>query len=123
MKIETLVFDNLKKIIPAEASKTILFANVTDTSYELFFYCALADGEFHQCYTLAEKGILDSYLLDVTFAKIAEQIRADKKYKTDSTNVFTFTVDKQGVRVTVDYYSKGIKTYKINKDWKGKYII
>ena len=39
MKIETLVFDNLKKMIPADASKTILFAGVADTNYELFFYC------------------------------------------------------------------------------------
>ena len=123
MKIETLVFDSLKKIIPQNAAKTVLFASVTETSYELFFYCLFEDGVFRQCYTLAEDGILDSYLLDMTFTKIAEQIRADKKYKSDSKNVFTFTVDERGVRLTVDYYSEEARTYKIKKDWKEKYII
>lgn len=122
MKIETMVFDNLKKIIPADASKTILFANVTDTSYELFFYCALADGELHQCYTLAENGILDSHLLDLSFSKIALQIRLDKKYKADSNNIFTFIVDNGGVRLDVEYCDRNAKMYKVKKDWKAKYL-
>lgn len=123
MKIETLVFDSLKEIIPRDASKTILFANVTDTSYELFFYCLFKDGVFKQCYTLAGDGILDSHLLDVCFSKIAEQIRADKKYRSDSKNVFTFTVDEQGVYLDVDYYSEDARTYTIKKDWQERYII
>lgn len=123
MKIETMVFDNLKKIIPTSASKTILFANVTDTSYELFFYCALADGEMHQCYTLAENGILDSHLLDLSFSKIALQIRSDKKYKAGNNNVFTFVVDNSGVHLDVEYYEKDAKMYKLKKAWKEKYII
>ena len=123
MKIETLVFDSLKKIIPQDASKTVLFANVTDTSYELFFYSLFDDGIFKQCYTLVEDGILDAHLLDMTFAKIAEQIRADKKYQPDSKNVFTFTVDERGVCLNVDYYSEDARMYKIKKDWQEKYII
>lgn len=122
MKIETLVFDNLKKVIPKNASKTILYANVTDSSYELFFYCLFEDGIFKQCYTLAEDGILDSHLLDITFAKIAEQIRTDKKYKANNYNVFTVTVDNDGVRLDVDCYSKDAKMYKIKKGWKEKYL-
>lgn len=118
-----MVFDSLKRIIPKDASKTVLFANVTDTSYELFFYSSVEGGIFKQCYTLAEDGILDAHLLDMTFAKIAEQIRADKKYKSDSRNVFTFTVDERGVCLTVDYYSEDARIYKIKKDWKKKYII
>ena len=123
MKLETLVFDSLRKIIPQDASKTVLFANVTDTSYELFFYSLFDDGIFKQCYTLAENGILDSHMLDVCFSKIAEQIRADKEYRPDSKNVFTFIVDDRGVCLNVDYYSKNARIYKIKKDWKEKYIV
>ena len=123
MKIETLVFDSLRKIIPKDASKTILFANVTDTSYELFFYSLFDDGIFKQCYTLAEDGILDAHLLDMTFAEIAEQIRTDKKYKSDSKNIFTFIVDENGICLKVDHYSADARIYKIKKDWKEKYII
>jgi len=122
LKIETLVFDSLRKIIPQDASKTILFANVTDTSYELFFYSLFDDGIFKQCYTLAEDGILDAHLLDMTFAKIAEQIRADKKYKANSNNLFTFTVDGHGIVLDVDCYGADAKLYKIKKEWKAKYI-
>lgn len=123
LRIETLVFDSLKKIIPQDVSKTILFANVTDTSYEVFFYSSFKDGAFKQCYTLAEDGIIDAHLLDVCFSKIAEQIRADKKYRPDSTNVFTFTVDERSVCLNVDYYSEGARMYKIKKDWQEKYTM
>lgn len=123
MKLETLVFDSLKKIIPKDATKTVLFASVMDTRYELFFYCLFEDGAFKQCYTLAEDGILDSHLLDITFAKIVEQIKSDKKYKADNCNVFTVTVDNNSVLMDVDYYSKNAKVYKIKKEWKEKYLI
>ena len=123
MKIETLVFDNLKKMIPADASKTILFANVADTSYELFFYCMLADGEFHQCYTLAENGVLDSHLLDLCFSEIASQIKSDEKYRAGSNNVFTFVADHSGVHLDVEYYERNARMYKIKKDWKAKYLV
>lgn len=122
MKIETLVFDNLRKIIPQDASKTILFANVTDTSYEVFFYSLFDDGIFKQCYALAEDGILDAHLLDMVFAKIVEQIRADKKYKANNNNLFTFMVDGHGISLDVDYYGIDAKLYKIKKEWKAKYI-
>ena len=123
MKIETLVFDKLKKMIPADASKTILFANVADTSYELFFYCMLADGEFHQCYTLAENGVLDSHLLDLCFSEIASQIKSDKTYWACSIYVFNFLADPDGVYLDVEYYEKNAKMYKVKKDWKEKYLI
>lgn len=122
MKIETLVFDSLRKVIPQDATKTILFASVTDTSYELFFYSSFDNDIFKQCYTLAEDGILDVHLLDMTFAKIAEQIRADKKYKANSNNVFTFMVDGHGIGLDVDCYGVDAKLYKIKKEWKAKYI-
>lgn len=123
MKIETLMFDTLKKLIPEGTSKTILFANVEETSYEVFFYCAFSDGKFHQCYTMAEKGVIDAYLLDLSFSKIAENIRSDKKYKEDKSNVYTFVVDNTGVHLDVEYYEKDANQYKIIKMWKEKYII
>lgn len=122
MKIETLVFDGLKKIIPQDAVKTVLFASVTETSYEVFFYCLFKDGVYRQCYTLAEDGILDSHLLDMTFSKIAEQIRADKKYSASCYNVFTITVDNKGVRLDVDCHNKDVKAYRIKKEWQEKYL-
>lgn len=122
MKIETLVFDNLKKVLPKEATKTILYAFVEDTSYELYFYCVMGDGKLHQCYSLAENGILDSYTLDQTFAMIASQIKSDKKYKVGSNNIFTFVIDNCGVQLDVNYYEKGSKVFKIKKQWSEKYL-
>ena len=36
MKPETLIFDKVRSIIPDGSSKTVFFASVTETSYEVF---------------------------------------------------------------------------------------
>lgn len=122
MKLETLVYDKLKRAIPEEASKTVVYADVCLTSYEIFFYCLLPGSGYGQCYELAEKGVLDAYLLDEAFAETAEVLKADKNYRADSRTLFTFVIDARGVKVTTEYYGKEVGVYRIKKEWKEKYL-
>lgn len=122
MKLETVVFDKIKKVLPETSTKTVLFANVSDTSYEIFFYSLWGQGEYRQCYELAENGILDAYLLDEVFAGISESIRADCHFRQDSINVFTFILQSDEVKMDVDYYDKSTKIYQVKKEWREKYL-
>ena len=48
MKAETLIYEKVRTIIPIGSEKTVFFASVTETSYEMFFY-AFLDGKPKQC--------------------------------------------------------------------------
>ena len=73
MKPETLIYDKVRQIIPKGSSKTVFFASVTETSYEVFFY-AYIDGNPVQCFELAEQELLDENELDTVFADIVDVI-------------------------------------------------
>lgn len=120
MKLETLIYNNIKKVIPRESIKTVVYANISDTSYEIFFYCLWPQNGYRQCYDLAEAGVLDAYLLDTTFAEIARVIKADKIYSAKSNNLFTFIVDAVGVKLTVEHFDKDTQIYRMKKEWKEK---
>ena len=53
MKLETLAYDNIKKVLPKGALKTVVYANISDTSYEIFFYSLFPGQGYKQCYELA----------------------------------------------------------------------
>ena len=119
MKIETLIYDKVKPIIPTESDKTVFFASITQTSYEVFFY-ALIDGNPVQCYELAEESKLDENELDSVFAAIVDIIKESKFFHDDNNNVVTITVDKSGIKMDVEYYEKDARMYKIKKEWEQK---
>lgn len=122
MKLETLIYDKIKKMLPQEALKTAIYANVSDTSYEIFFYCFFAQGEYRQCYELAEEDILDAHLLDAAFAEMAGVIKADKNYKIGCKNLFTFIIDSEGIKTVVEYLDNADRIYRVKKEWQEKYI-
>lgn len=122
MKLETLVYDTIKKVIPKEATKTAVYANVNDTSYEMFFYSFLPLDGYRQCYELAEDRCLDAHTLDLVFEEIAEMIKADKNYKAGSNHLFTFLIDAEGIQSVVEYLSKDARIYCVKKEWKEKYL-
>lgn len=122
MKIETMVYDRLKNLIPSTSEKTILFACVGDTNQELFFYSLFAEKGYRQCFSLAEEGLLDENELDGTFEDISALIRKDRKYKFGEINVYTFIFEKLKIELTVEYHEKDSRVYKIKKNWKQKYL-
>ncbi len=122
MKPETLIFDKVRLIIPNGSSKTVFFASVTETSYEVFFYTYINANPI-QCFDLAEQNLLDENELDAVFAYIVEVIRNADVYKKDKNNIATIIVDKSSVKIDMTYVDKDARLYKIKKEWKQKNIL
>lgn len=121
MKPETLIFDKVRKVIPDRSEKTIFFVGITKTSQEVYFY-SLIDGEFIQCYTLAEQYKLDENELGKVFSEIVEIIKASKLYIQYKYNVGTIFIDKSGIKLDIKYYDMNVSEYKIQKEWKNDNI-
>lgn len=121
MKPETLIYDKVRQIIPKGSSKTVFFASVTETSYEVFFY-AYIDGNPVQCFELAEQELLDENELDTVFADIVDVIKKSKVYQNDKNNIATITVDKSGIKMDMEYVDKNARMYGVKKEWKQKNI-
>jgi hypothetical protein len=117
MKPETLIYDKVRPIIPLGSDKTVFFASITQTSYEVFFY-AFIDGTPVQCYELAEEGKLDENELDSVFVVIVDIVKESKLFHSDKNNIVTITVDKSGAKMNVEYYEKDARMYKIKKEWE-----
>ena len=122
MKLETLAYDNIKKVLPQGAEKTVVYASISDTCYEIFFYSFFPKKGYKQCYELAEENNLDAALLDITFERMAEVIKNDKQYKSGKINLFTFIIDDDGIRMDTEYLDKNTRIYFIKKEWKEKYL-
>lgn len=121
MKPETLIYDKVRQIIPTGSDKTVFFASITQTSYEVFFY-AFINGKAVQCYELAEEGKLDENELDSVFAAIVDVVKESKLFHGDKNNIATITIDKVGVKMDMEYYEKDARLYKIKKEWEQKIV-
>jgi hypothetical protein len=121
MKLETLIFDKIRKIIPDKSEKTVFFVGITKTSREVYFY-AFIDGQAVQCYTLTEQYELDENELAEVFSEIVEIIKESKLYNPDKYNVGTISVDKSGIKLNMGYHDMDESEYRIQKEWKKENI-
>lgn len=122
MKPETLIFDEVRKILPAKSEKTIFFVGMTNTSQEVYFYSFL-DGKAIQCYELAERYELDENELGEVFSEIVDIIRDSRLYIAGKYNIGTIFVDKSGIRIEMEYYGMEKSAYQIQKMWKKNNIV
>lgn len=121
MKPETLIYEKVRDIIPNKSEKTVFFAAINQTCYEMFFY-AFIDGNPIQCYELAEQGELDENQLDSVFDAIVNMIKESKLFIASECNIVTIKVDKSGVKLDMEYYDKDARMYRIKKEWEQKNI-
>lgn len=122
MKPETLIYEKIKYIIPDKSEKTIFFAFIDNTSYEVFFY-SFIDGKAHQCFELTEKGLLDENELDKVFLEIVNIIKNSKLYIPEKKNISTIKLDKSGIKLYIKYAEKDARLYKIKKEWEKENIL
>lgn len=122
MKVETLIYDKVRSIIPNKSSKTVFFASVSETGYEVFFY-AFIDGQPVQCFELAEKDLLDENELDNVFADVVGIIKKSEVYHSGENNIVTITIDDSGVKMDMAYVDRDARMYEIKKEWKQKMIL
>ncbi len=122
MKPETMMYEKIMQILPENSDKTIFFASITKTSYEIVFY-SFINGEPKQCYALAEEGKLDENILAEVFDSMVTIIRNSKVFKDDKINIATIRIEKSQIRMDMEYYDKDAHMYKIKKDWQQKNIL
>lgn len=121
MKVETIFYDLVKNILPANSKKSVFFAAVTKTGQEVFFYSYLEDDcEPKQCYQMAESEDydIDGNVLDEVFEKLAVEIRKSEKFESEKLNVVTFVVEHTSVKVEFKAYDIETSLYKIKKEWR-----
>lgn len=124
MKLETVIYDELKKVIPDKSVKTVLFAKVAKTNYEMFFYSYFKGEEKPiYCFTLAENDKLDENVLDAVFEKIAKFVRDSEKFQPDKNNIITYIIEQSGIDFTIEYFDKDKKIFEIKKEWKIKNLL
>ncbi len=121
MKPETMMYEKIKQVIPENSDKTIFFASITKTSYEVFFY-SFINGEPKQCYTLAEEGKLDENRLAEVFDSMVNIIRNSKVFKEDKINIATIRFEDLKINMDMEYYEKNARMYKIKKEWQDNNI-
>lgn len=121
MKPETLIYEKVRNIIPEKSDKTVFFAAISQTSYEVFFYSFIDENPI-QCYELAEQDLLDENELDAVFEAVAGIIRESKIFIADKNNIATIKVDKSGIKMDMEYADKDARMYKIKKEWEEKNV-
>ena len=111
----------LFNVLPNGWEKAILYAQITESSYELFYY-AKVNGEFVNNFDLEKEGLgVDRQEVRKYFREIYEILLPD--YRKKQWYAMTFILSKTG-SFSVDYeytdYSEDTFSYK--KIWKEKYI-
>lgn len=111
----------LFNVLPNGWEKAILYAQMTESSYELFYY-AKVNGEFVINFDLEKEGLgVDRQEVRKCFREIYEILLPD--YREKHWYAMTYILSKSG-EFTVDYeytdYSEDSLSYK--KIWKKKYL-
>lgn len=111
----------LFNVLPNGWEKAILYAQITENSYELFYY-AKVNGEYINNFDLEKEGLgVDRQEVRKRFREIYEILLPN--YRENQWYAMTFILSKTG-EFTVDYeytdYSEDTFSYK--KIWKEKYI-
>ena len=112
------IFEILDGVLPTGATKTVMFCEVENKSYEIFYYSYFTDKSCKQCYELETEGKMDASILEKGFEKIALFVRDSKEYDAEMRNVVTITIDGIAEDVKVDQFEKNVGLYKIKKEWK-----
>lgn len=111
----------LFNVLPNGWEKAILYAQITENSYELFYY-AKVNGEYINNFDLEKEGLgVDRQEVRKHFREIYEILLPN--YRENQWYAMTFILSKTG-EFTVDYeytdYSENSFEYK--KLWKEKYL-
>ena len=123
MKLETKIYDKLKKVLPLVFDKIVLYANVGESSYDIHYYLLTGEGAApKQCYTLAEEGMADANLLDEAFAAIAAFIREDSRFEKGKINLVTVVITPEGLTIEYQTEDRLTNMAKLKKSWKAKYL-
>lgn len=114
------IFELLDGVLVPDAKKTVMFCEVEQTAYEVFYYSYFEDDSCKQCYELEAEGKIDGKVLETGFEKIAAFLRSCRSYDAKMRNVITIVVEGTSEKAAEEKYDKSVGLYKIKKEWKAK---
>ena len=119
-----LISDYLQPVLPRAWSKVCLYAEVTDSYSEIFYYC-FVDGQIMpiQCYNLVDSYRLTEESIDAVLSKIANVLKGYWLNATDKWSVMTYVLFPDGkFEVIYDYSDLTDGSYEFKEDWKKKHL-
>lgn len=122
------VAKTLQPILPKGWNKVCLYAEITEKSYEILFYCFI-NGKIKpiQCYNLSEEYQIEEDDIDVVFQKVNDILKSIwlKLKESDKETWSNYTLVFESTGKFSEYYdysdlSEG--SYEYKKIWKDKYL-
>ena len=123
-----IIADKLQDILPVGWKKVVFYAEVTDDSYEMFYYVFTTEGDKPiQCYDLPELYEIDEDQIDAVFDELYDPLREEQvgliaEGKEPWTNYTMVLSDDGSFKVDYDFTSLEDGGYDHRKMWKIKYI-
>ena len=128
MQTFELIADKLQDILPQGWNKVVFYAEVTDDSYEMFYYVFTSESDKPiQCYDLPDLSDIDEDQIDNIFEELYEPLREERSAlvtdgKEPWTN-YTLVLTADGhFKVDYDFTSLEDGGYEYLKNWKAKYL-
>jgi len=120
-----LIANELHTVLPTGWTKTVLYAEITENAYEIFYYCFVEGEDISiQCYKLPSLYEITEKQIDVTIDRIAAIIKKAYTETEDKWSVMTFNINSMGkFNVEYDYSDLSEGSYEFKKVWKDKYLI
>ena len=112
------IFELLDNVLPSDARRTVVFCEVEENAYEIFYYSYFSDDSCKQCYELEAEGKITSKTLENGFEKLASFIRDSSEYDPEKRNVITLLVNGSIEKSKIEQFDKNVSLYKIKKEWK-----
>lgn len=128
MKSFEIIADKIQDILPQEWKKVVFYAEVTDDSYEMFYYVFTSESNKPiQCYDLPDLYEIDENKIDAIFEELYKPLREERSSlavegKEPWTNYTLLLTDDGHFKVDYDFTSLEDGGYNYRKDWKHKYL-
>ena len=123
-----IIADKIQNILPVGWKKVVFYAEVTDDSYEMFYYVFTSENEKPiQCYDLPDFYEIDEDQIDAVFDELYDPLREEQsglvsEGKEPWTN-YTMVLSEDGsFKVDYDFTSLEDGGYDYRLSWKKKYI-
>lgn len=124
-----LIATKIQEILPADWEKVVFYAEVTESSYEMFYYVYVPDCETPlQCYDIPDLYEVDEEQIDEVFGDLytpllEEQLDFEKQGK-DKWTSYTFVLESNGkFSVNYDYSEADSNVSDYFAEWKNKYLV
>jgi len=123
-----IIARKIQDILPQGWNKLVFYAEVTDDSYEMFYYVFVPEFDKPiQCYDLPKLSEIKEDEIDTIFKELYEPLKAERarlitEGKDPWSNYTLILTDDGHFKVDYDFTSLEDGGYDYRKAWKSKYI-